>query len=183
MAVLNILPECYVDTKVAEIITRSSEKYNHQHGCGQIANLLRKRLKDSVALGIIDEDKNKGPIANYFLEFDEIKSENGLILKKHRERRQYLILICPEIERWLLMNANSVHLNPADFNLPADLRGFKQITKTQNIDSNLEFYKFIKDIINRNSVGMITLRNWINEFKIILLKIFSTDTRKYSSIK
>jgi hypothetical protein len=38
MAMLNILPECYVDTKVTEIITRSSEKYNHQHGCGQIAN-------------------------------------------------------------------------------------------------------------------------------------------------
>ena len=165
MGMLNILPECYVDTKVAEIITRSSEKYNHQHGCGQIANLLKKRLKDSVALGIIDEDKNKGPIANYFLEFDEIKYENSLIFKKHRERRQYLILVCPEIERWLLMNANSVHLNPPDFNLPTDLRGFKQITKTQNIDSNLDFYQFIKELINKNAPGIVTLINWISGFK------------------
>ena len=165
MGMLNILPECYVDTKVAEIITRSSEKYNHQHGCGQIANLLKKRLKDSVALGIIDEDKNKGPIANYFLEFDEIKYENSFILKKHRERKQYLILVCPEIERWLLMNANSVHLNPPDFNLPTDLRGFKQITKTQNIDSNLDFYQFIKELINKNAPGIVTLINWISGFK------------------
>jgi hypothetical protein len=165
MEMLNILPECYVDTKVAEIITRSSEKYNHQHGCGQIANLLKKRLKDTVALGIIDEDKNKGPIANYFLEFDEIKSENDLILKKHRERKQYLILICPEIEKWLLMNANSVHLDPLHFNLPSDLSGFKQITKTQNIDSNPDFSRFIKSLINKNAAGIITLRNWINDFK------------------
>lgn len=125
MAMLNILPECYVDTKVAEIVTRSSEKYNHQHGCGQIANLLKGRLKDTVALGIIDEDKNKGPIANYFLEFETMKSENNLILKKHRKRKQYLILICPEIEKWLLINANSAQVNPADFNLPFDLQGFK----------------------------------------------------------
>jgi|SRR6185437_3016042 len=165
MAVLNILPECYVDTKIAEIITRSSEKYNHQHGCGQIASLLKKRLKDNVALGIIDEDKNKGPIAKYFLEFENIKSENSLVLKKHKDRKQYLILICPEIEKWLLMNANSVHLDPSDFNLPSDLSGFKQITKTQNIDSNIEFYQFIKTLIQKNAAGIITLRNWLNEFK------------------
>jgi hypothetical protein len=165
MAVLNILPECYVDTKVAEIVTRSSEKYNHQHGCGQIANLLKNRLKDRIALGIIDEDKNKGPMARYFHEFENIKSENDLILKKHTEKKQYLILICPEIERWILMNANSVHLNPTDFNLPTDLRGFKQITKTRNIDSNLDFYQFIKELINKNAAGIITLGNWLNEFK------------------
>ena len=165
MAMLNILPECYVDTKVAEIITRSSEKYNHQHGCGQIANLLKKRLKDSVALGIIDEDKNKGPIANYFLEFDEIKSENRLILKKHRERKQYLILICPEMEEWLLINANAVNVDPLSFNLPLKMKGLKQITKTQNIDSDLHFYQFIKYLVNKNSPGIVTLRNWIEAFK------------------
>lgn len=165
MAMLNILPECYVDTKVAEIITQSSEKYNHQHGCGQIANLLKNRFKDTVALGIIDEDKNKGPIANYFLEFENIKFENNLILKKHKEKKQYLILICPEIEKWLLKNAISAQVNPSDFNLPHDLHGFKQVTKTQNIDSNLGFYQFIKELIKNNSVGLITLRNWISEFK------------------
>ena len=86
------------------------------------------------------------------------------LLKKHKDRKQYLILICPEIERWLLMNANSVHLNLSDFKLPSDLTGFKQITKTQNIDSNLEFYQFIKSLINKNSAGIITLRNWIDDF-------------------
>lgn len=116
-------------------------------------------------MGIIDEDKNKGPMAKYFLEFDEIKSENDLILKKHKDRKQYLILICPEIEKWLLMNANSVHLDPSDFNLHSDLSGFKQITKTQNIDSNIEFYQFIKALIQKNAAGIITLRNWLNEFK------------------
>lgn len=175
MAMLNILPECYVDTKTVEIVTGSSEKYNHQHGCGQIANLLKKRLKDFVALGIIDEDKNKGPVAKYFLEFEEIRSEKGLILKKHKERKQYLILICPEIEEWLLTNANSVNIDPADFNLPSNLNGFKQRTKTQNIDLNIGFYRFIKLLVNKNSAGIITLRNWINAFRTNTIENLFTD--------
>lgn len=165
MAMLNILPECYVDTKVAEIVTRSSEKYNHQHGCGQIANQLKNRLKDIVALGIIDEDKNKGPVAKYFLEFEEIKNENNLILKKHRDRKQYLILICPEIEVWLLSNANAVSVDPISFGLPSELKGFKQITKTQSIDLNIGFYQFIKNLMDKSSPGIVTLQSWIEAFK------------------
>ena len=170
MTVLNILPECYVDTKVAEIITYALEKYNHQHGCGQIVSLLKNRLKNNIALGIIDEDKNKGPMANYFLEFEEIKSENGLILKKHDTKEQYLILICPEIEKWLLSNADSVGVALSDFNLPDQLEGFKQITKTQDIDRNIEFYQFVKSLLNRKAIGIMTLKKWIEAFKINTIK-------------
>lgn len=165
MTVLNILPECHVDTKVAEIITQASEKFNHQHGCGQIANQLKNRLKNNFALGIIDEDKNKGPVAKYFFEFHEIKSINGLILKKHNDRKQYLILICPEIEEWLLMEAMAVGIDPTSYNLPPNLHGFKQITKTKNIDLNIEFYRFVKALMNKNSRGIITLKTWITAFR------------------
>lgn len=164
MTVLNILPECYVDTKVAEIITFASEKFNHQHGCGQIANQLKNRLKDHIALGIVDEDRNKGPVPKYFLEFEEIKSENGLILKKHRNRKQYLILICPEIEKWLLMNSNLVNINLSTYNLPISLNEFKQITKKQDIDQNNDFYQFIKLLMDKRSPGIITLKSWIDAF-------------------
>lgn len=164
MTALNILPECYVDTKVAEMISQSS-KYNHQHGCGQIANQLKNTFKNKVALGIIDEDRDKGPIANYFLEFIEVKSENGLILKRHTERAQYLILICPEIEEWLLNNANFVEVDPIYYNLPKHLQEFKHITKKQNINTNIGFYQFIKTLLIKEAPGIITLRNWIEAFK------------------
>lgn len=170
MTVLNILPECFVDTKVAEIITYASEKYNHQHGCGQIASQLKNRLKNNIALGIIDEDKNKGPVAKYFLEFEQIKSENELILKKHKSREQYLILICPEVEEWLLRNANAVGVQLSSHNLPDKLKGFKQITKTQDIDKNIEFYQFIKSLLNKKAAGIITLKNWIDAFKTDTIK-------------
>lgn len=164
MAELSIVPECYVDTKVAEIVGQTSKKYNHQHGCGDVANQLKNRLKDKIALGIVDEDKNKGPAAKYFLEFAIIKEENDLILKKHHERTHYLILICPEIEGWLLRQAKQVDINPIDFNLPENLLGFKKITKTQDIDRNIGFYRFIKELIKKEASGIMTLKNWIELF-------------------
>ncbi len=165
MKVLNILPECFVDTKVAEIISNTSGKYNHQHGCGQIARILKNNLKDSIALGIIDEDKNKGPIANYFREFAEIRSENGLILKKHTHKKQYLILICPEIEEWLIANANQTRINIEGNKDFVQLKNLKQFTKTQGIDNNIEFYRFIKSLMRAQASGIVTLNKWIEAFK------------------
>lgn len=166
MTELNIIPECYVDTKVAEIVGQASKKYNHQHGCGDVANRLIKS-KDSVCIGIIDEDKNKGPQAKYFSEFNLLKEENNLILKKHKSRKQYLIIICPEIEMWLMNDANIVQIDPTDekYNLPLDLKGFTSICKTQNIDRNEGFYRFVKALINKNAPSIMTLKKWIELFK------------------
>jgi hypothetical protein len=164
MTELNIIPECYVDTKVAEIVGQTSKKYNHQHGCGDVARYLKNNLINAISLGIVDEDKNKGIIPKYFFEFATINEENNLILKKHKDRKHYLIFICPEIEEWLKENADSVNVDPVNFNLPLNMRGFKQITKRQNIDNNIDFYRFIKELIKQEAPGLITLKKWIEMF-------------------
>jgi hypothetical protein len=165
MTELSIVPECYVDTKVAEILGQATRKYNHQHGCGDVANQLRNKLKNRIALGIIDEDKNKGVVAKYFTEFETIKEENNLILKRHRERKHYLILICPEVEQWLFTDSKTVGIVLTEFDLPHDLIGLKQITKIQGIDKNMGFYRFIKKLLLAKAPSVTTLQNWIEHFK------------------
>jgi hypothetical protein len=164
MTELNIVPECYVDTKVAEIVGQA-RKYNHQHGCGNVANELKNKLKNNIALGIIDEDKNKGPASIYFLEFNTIKTENNLILKKHTERQQYLVLVCPEIEAWLLNDAKAVGIAPSEFGLPEDMKGFNSISKIQKIDRNIGFHQFIKKLLRENAPAITTLKSWIELFE------------------
>lgn len=164
MTILNIVPECYVDTKIAEILGQA-KKYNHQHGCGDVANQLKTKLKDSPALGIIDEDKNKGPQAKYFSEFEMLAEENNLILQKHKSKKHYLILICPEVEQWLLADSQKVNINPESFELPNELKGFVQKTKIQNIDKHEGFYRFIKTLIREKSPSITTLKLWIELFK------------------
>lgn len=163
---LSIIPECYVDTKVAEILGKSSKKYNHQHGCGDVANLMKKR-QNRICLGIVDEDKNKGPEIKYFSEFIICLTENNLILKRHKDFQQFLILICPEIEKWLLNDAIAVNLDPTHeiFGLPLDLKGFRSISKTKDIDRNEGFKRFVKALINNNAPSVTTLQNWLESFK------------------
>jgi hypothetical protein len=50
MTTLNIVPECYIDTKIAEILGQD-RKYNHQHGCGDVANELKNKLQNNIAIG------------------------------------------------------------------------------------------------------------------------------------
>jgi hypothetical protein len=167
MIELNIVPECYVDTKIAEIVSQAKRKYNHQHGCGDVSKLLQKQLKDKVALGIVDEDSDKGPVAKYFLEFNLVIKENNLVLKKHKTRNHYLILICPEVEKWLLEDAKSVGIDPSDseYNLPDSLKEFIKISKEKDIDRNEGFKKFIKTLVREKAPSITTLKKWIELFK------------------
>ena len=166
MVELNIIPECYVDTKVAEILGQAKGKYNHQKGCGNVANKMI-RLKDSECLGIIDEDVNKGAKAAYFSEFDVVLHNASLILKVHKQRKHYLILIRPEIEKWLMNDANAIGINPSheDYKLPNDLEGIKEMTKIKDIDNNEGFKNFIKRLIRDKSPSITMLKHWINLFK------------------
>lgn len=142
MTPLNIVPECYIDTLVAKIIVQG--KLNHQMGCSQVANKLSVEFKDHIALGIIDEDKDKGSVHPYIKEFDTKISVANLLLKKHRQREHYLILICPEIENWLLNDAKSVNIDLSSFELPPDLKGLIKLSKTKDINKNPDFNRLIK---------------------------------------
>lgn len=164
MTELNIVPECYVDTKLAEIVSQASGKYNHQHGCGDVANKLLKSLLNHPALGIIDQDKNKGPQAKYLEEFKIIATQNNLILKKHPLRTHFLIVICPEIEKWLMANALTCNITPTDYGLPNELKGFLKISKVKDIDKNEGFRRFIKQLVKADAPGIITLKTWIELF-------------------
>ena len=167
MGELNIIPECYVDTKIVEILGQAKRKYNHQHGCGNVANEMKGDLKDEIALGIIDEDLHKGIASKYFLEFDLILEKDNLILKKHKTKSHYLILVCPEVEKWLLADAEIINLNPSDikFNLPVKLKGFIKISKIKDIDSNEGFKNFIKTLVREKAPSITTLKNWVELFK------------------
>lgn len=163
MTQLNILPECYVDTQVAKIIVQA--KLNHQMGCNQVANKLQREFNESIALGIIDEDKNKGAAHPYIKQFELRLSLEGLQLKKHKQKEHYLIVICPEIENWLLNDAKSINLDLTEFNLPSGLKGLKEISKTQDITRNMDFYRFVKALIKNEATSITILKKWLDLFK------------------
>ena len=177
MTELNIIPECYVDTRIAEIVGQAKIKYNHQHGFGGVSKEMEYSLENVMALGIIDEDKNKGATSKYFLEFITIIEKDNLILKKHPTRKHYLVLVCPEAEKWLLNDAKQVGTNPTDeeYNLPDEMKGLIKLSKIKDIDRNEGFKKFIKALIKAKAPSISTLKKWIELFKIGQLDTFANN--------
>ena len=156
------MPECYADTRLAEILAES-KRCNHQKNLGQVANTLSKTLKDLPALGMVDNDK--GSIPKYFSEFTLIIERNNLKLLKHKTRQQYLVVICPAIEHWLLNASKEVNLNLADFGLKENLKEFSVYTKSIHLSNNHNFTLFIKALLKAESESVLLLKKWLLDFK------------------
>ena len=130
----NILPECYVDTNLIQYLMRGT--VNHQHSCNKVVGNMKSKLLDCFAIGIIDRDKIE---VGYLADCDKIVSTNHLAIWKHRRLPHFLVTVKPAIERFLLDCAKEQKINPADFNLPHQLRAFIKQTKkiTSNTDPNI----------------------------------------------
>jgi len=77
MKELQILPECYADTLLAEVL--GFEKPNHKANINEVAKTMKHTLKTSLAVGLIDDDK---VTQEYFEEFSEYDRKYNTILKK-----------------------------------------------------------------------------------------------------
>jgi hypothetical protein len=125
MEELAVIPECFVDTCLAETITNATH-FNHQKGCGTVSKLMQEKLKDKFALGIVDKDKKLLP---YLIEFDLVGSQGSLFLYKHRNKSHYIIQIFPAIEKFILKAVDEKGIHLADYNLPNTLTELTKITK------------------------------------------------------
>ena len=53
MAELYIIPECYVDTNLIETLVPTAKGYNHQKGCNNVVKVMKEKLSDKFAVGIV----------------------------------------------------------------------------------------------------------------------------------
>jgi hypothetical protein len=95
---MHIIPECYIDTKLCKALVPPTTRYNHQKGCPNVAKVMKEKLCNNFALGIVDKDKIE---LAYFQEFNIVaEMPNGIQLCKHRsEAHHYLIFIRPTMEK------------------------------------------------------------------------------------
>lgn len=140
---LNVLPECYVDTNMIEYLLDAAA--NHQHCCSKVVGELNSTFADRFAIGIIDKDKVE---LGYVRECEEIANTPHLTLMKHRTRPQYLITISPAVDGFILDCAKTQDVDPRTFDIPSDLKRFTKVSKsiTSNTDNRFKLlFAAIKD--------------------------------------
>lgn len=157
-----VIPECYVDTNLIETIVPPTERYNHQKGCGTVTKVMKERMHNSFALGIIDKDKQE---VEYLKEFDQVHATDSLILHKHNTRHHYIIQISPAIERFMMAAATAVNLSLEDFGLPLDFDELKRRAKTTTSKNDPDFKRFFRALLAHGAPEVQTLANWVQYLK------------------
>lgn len=164
------LVEGYADEVLLEVFGIPQKRIYIVKNIGAVARQMKKAIdKDEfiVIVGTIDNDKNK---PSYFENFKTEQETHNFILKKHKKekKRQYLIILKPAIEKFILKAAEQANIKPNDYKIPDNFNEFKNITKSQSIRHNQIFRNFLKKIYNADT--------YFNELK----KKFISIHQKYS---
>ena len=154
---LQILVEGEADTVFIEFLGYENTKAGNS---GAVANTMKEKLKTRLALGIVDDDK--GSVPKYFSEFDLQESENDLLLKKHKERKHYLIIIQPALEAWLIEAAEKVGIETKKYGFK-DLKQLKRITKNHHVKKNQKFKDFLNALKQKKGTPTKTICRWIEQ--------------------
>lgn len=162
---LNVLPECYIDTKLVKAAVPPQTRYNHQKGTN-VLKVMDEKLGDKFALGIVDEDMLERKYASQF----SVQQQNilgKLCLLKHTHRHHYLILLCPAIEKWIITCAEEINLNLEDFGLPHNVDMLRKITKTSKSEHDDPYSENFQRLFKamKMAPGMMVLALWIQKLK------------------
>jgi len=156
-----LLPECFGDTTLMNLLGYDPVSHQRDFGIGQVLQTMQKYFHNQLAVGVVDGDKSV--TAKIFHEFELVIPGNDLHLKKHPQRRHYLIVLRPAIEKFLFAAAKQAEVDPANFGF-ADEEYFRRICKNQHVASNQNFKQFINAIKQKKEDSCLkTLQSWLFE--------------------
>ncbi len=152
----HIIPECYADTLLVEILLGQRIR-NHKMGIGEVKNALAKNFKNVAAVGIIDNDKRK---PTDFTAFELHEELHGIQLRRKADTKHTLLVICPAFEYWVFENAALVGIDPARHGFRAP-KFFKNICKKVNASDNAALKQFLNTLKQKKAPGFLQLELWI----------------------
>lgn len=153
-----ILPECYADTLLVEIL-----KYNkptHCFGIGEVPRIMQNIRKKQLSIGVTDKDK-PGTIPIYLMEFVPLTSNGGLELQWHPDTKHFLIVVAPALEQWLLDTAEDLGVDAAKYGFK-DLKALKRITKHENAGKNQNLKNFLNALKQKKGSPLQEMVKWID---------------------
>ena len=169
----HIVPECYIDTNLAEYLL-DSHGVNHQKGCNAVVKkMMESNLKDQFSIGIIDNDKRQH---SYVSEFTEIAHTQHVTLLKHKERPHYFIRISPAMDQFILDCATEEGINLQDYGLPSELAEFTKVTKDVKAKNDFRFKSLFGAL--ENSIEITKLRSVLNYLNDEQYKCDTTELQR-----
>jgi hypothetical protein len=152
--------ECNPDLSLIKSLVniRKRDIIHSFKGKGEICNLLRN-ISDTTAM--IDEDPFK-PQPPYIKEtiIEKDLTNEGIILRLHQKTKNHLIVICPDLEGWIIKACQEAQIDIGKYGLPHDARKLHG-----EINLILDKYERLLDDLKKSSTRMKTLRLYLEKYR------------------
>lgn len=122
-----IFVECEPDKALLRTLGVPRKQINHSGNKGNICNRLAKTKSSK---GLIDEDPSSTQ-PSYIGKLKLLSAENNIKLFHDKGGDNYLIVLCPRLEEWILRAAQEAGVSPNDFGLPNGANQLHKIINTK----------------------------------------------------
>lgn len=148
------------------IIEPSDNDYiNHAEGISSVSRILKEPdINFYQNIGFVDKDKKNIPL--YFDEFEVIEEKENVIFKKHPLTNDYIIMVVPAIEQFLLNQLQQINKKPSDYDLPDDLKNFCKKLKSTRIESHQGYKNMILDLKKSQAPGIDFICTSVQSLKV-----------------
>jgi len=137
-----IYVECVPDKALVKILGIPGNEIFHAGGKGNICSRL-KYSKNSI--GLVDEDPYS-PQPNYIKKLKFQTKECSIKVLYDAEFKNYLIVLCPRLEEWILKAVKEININIADYNLPQEAMELHKVINTRI----KKFENLVRDIFQKS---------------------------------
>ena len=148
-----IFIECKPDLTLLESLTSIPRReITHEFkGKGEICNRLRKL---SNCTGLIDEDPDSGqPLYVKEAKLENDLSEHEIKVLHDNTNNNYIIVLCPRLEEWILKAAREAGIDVRKYDLPNDA-----IRLHREINISLDKFENLLEDLKRSSSRLKSLK-------------------------
>lgn len=146
--------------------------FKRAEGIGEVCNKL---MNSEDSCGLVDEDptKSRPSYLENLLRNAVISNNHGVIVAHDRKRNNYLIVLSPDREGWIIQTAKELGINLRNFSLPNNPKEFKKISmiNPQKVE------RLINAILSSNHPRVNELKNAFKlcHIKKQMMSRFSTE--------
>jgi hypothetical protein len=114
-------------------------------GKGNVCNNLEKNM---YSVGLVDEDPLSAK-PNYMDKLRIQLNENNIKLFFDEKNKNFLIVLYPRLEEWILEVAKNAGIDPTKYSLPDNV---KQFRRQLNVRLDKKFGEFVQDLKDKSQV-------------------------------
>lgn len=151
-----IFTECKADTELVKVLTNLSKR-QIVHAGNKPRVLKRMERLESRCIGLVDEDplSEQPPEMEHYRIVEELRAE-GLLIR--RKSGKILVVVCPELEPWVIRASEEVRLDLSEHALPSSPSSLRRALKANPQKARALF----EALLEKGSKRMHELRRILN---------------------